>query len=349
MPKVNDLILGVNATDVDPELIPPRTLTPSAIEKFCFCPGAYEYSYVLLIYANVYRAALTMGTAGHDAVEVLKLTGDLSAALVKGEQAFEAELSKLGEHVDGEALAAAQTAMRMDRAKFRAFTTVYAEVFHTGGTPDRDFVFEQTERVLGPMLMINPATGAWSQSFAIAGKSDGAGVMREPLIRRAGTFELKTSGEAYSDLMAALRYGVQIPTYQWMTAQVDRERPAFAIADIINKPRIRRLGATKKRLTPESPDDFEQRAIEKYREDPDTFFHREEFMFDEENVHRALSVFWDVGQKILLSDRHGYLRPRGRHCRTSFGWCEYQELCWYSDTSGYRRGDIAHEELGIAS
>lgn len=320
-----------------------RTLTSSAVDSFVGCSKAYDFSYNKAIYPTGYPSALTTGSAVHAGTESMKRGQGLEAGMSEASKTFERKVTETISRLGPDEVEMVQEKADRDQAKTRSMLRAYWELYHVGGPGDPpldrelDFVFvEQTFQ----LPMINPRTRRPSRTFTKAGRADGIVKLRAKPDVGLFVYELKSTSDTLEEMVEALRQSVQPATYQELAGRTLGQPITGTVVDIIKKPTIR--GRKN-----ESLDEFEDRCLAAYRDEPDRFFRRVELPHDERVVREAMEVFWQTARAIREADKYGYVAPRGRKCKKSFGWCEYKSLCWYGSREGYRLGDYAHEELEL--
>jgi hypothetical protein len=320
-----------------------RTLTPSAVDSFVGCAKVYDYSYNKAIYPTHYPSALTMGSATHAGSEAFKKGEGKEAGLATAAEVIERQVEQTLRHLPPEAAPEIQEKASRDYAKVRAMLRAYWERYHDGGPGDppldRELDFAFIEQSFH-LPMINPRTGRVSRTFTKAGRCDGIARLRPRPSAGLFVYELKSTSDTLDEMVESLRQSIQPATYQELASRTLGQPITGTVVDIVKKPTIRgRKG--------ESLSEFEDRCVAAYRDEPERFFRRVDLPHDERLVREAMEVFWQTARAIRDADRHGYVAPRGRKCKKSFGWCEYKALCWYSNRESYRLSDQAHEELEL--
>jgi hypothetical protein len=320
-----------------------RTLTPSAVDTFVACSKAYDFSYNKAIYPTAYPSALTTGSALHGGSEAFKRGQGLEAGLARAAEVFARQVEQTLRQLPEDAALAVREKAQHDQAKARAMLRAYWEQYHASGTddlpPDRELEFVLVEQSFH-LPMLNPLTGRASRTFTKAGRCDAIISLRARPSAGLFVYELKSTSDTIDEMVEALRQSVQPATYQELAARTLGKPITGTIVDIVKKPTIHgRKG--------ETLEEFEDRCLASYRDEPERFFRRVELPNDGRLVREAMEVFWQTARAIREADRHGYVAPRGRKCKKSFGWCEYKALCWYGNREGYRLSDQAHEELEL--
>lgn len=232
------------------------------------------------------------------------------------------------------------------------------------------------------MPLVNPATGAESRTFHLAGRRDG-------LVRWNGrlmVLERKTTGENIapdSDYWLRLRIDPQIHLYG-LSARHDGHDVVGVMYDVIRKPTIaprqipkfdeqgfrivvhtdtgeramNRNGTPRqtggKGLTlltnQETPAEFGERLAQDIEDRPDYYFQRREIPLLEDQLHEFQEGCWQQA-KVLIECRNRGLWFRSV-LRTTCGYCDYSDLCLQSINVkegdvpvGYTRLVYVHPEL----
>lgn len=319
---------------------PIRTLTPSAVDTFVECERAYDFSYGKAVYSTAYPSSLAIGSAVHKGIEALKRKEGLEKALSSEEKVIENKVEQCLPYLSPEEAQQVKETSAKDKAKTRAMLRAYAEIFHaTQNGEDKELDFVEIE-VAFQRPLINPVTGRSSRTFTKAGKADGIVLYRNNPDAGLFVYELKTISDTLDEMEEAMKNSIQPPTYQELASRTLGKPIVGTIVDLIKKPVLRGNKG-------ETLDQFESRCLEEYRKDRDRYFRRAELPYDEQRVREAMEAFWRAARAIRESDKFGYLTPRGRKCKKSFGWCQYRALCWFGTREGYRLGDYAHEELEL--
>ena len=335
----------------------PRILTHSAMEAWGRCEREYEISYEQMISPTDYPSALAIGSGFHAGAELLHRGRPLHEALKAAEEQIERFELRACPHLDADGLAALAESVPRDRARVRAMLAAWYErhfIPNNGDAVriDRDLDVIETELVVEAPL-VNPVTHRASKTFMLSGRIDGIVRHRDEKHRFSPSdgsegwfvYELKSTGEDLDTFSEAMRFSSQPALYQVLAEMHFGEEigPLLgSIIDILGKPRIR----SKKN---ESAVDFEARAVEEYRAEPERFFKRIVLPVDVTAKNDTLLGAWRVAQGIRTAEKHGYLGKKGPACRGPFGPCRFQRLCWYDSRSGYTQKETAHTELVPAS
>ncbi len=193
----------------------------------------------------------------------------------------------------------------------------------------------------GPI--VNPATGAASRSFVLAGKVDG-------IVRIGGEhfiLEHKTASQVDGDYLEKLWTDFQITIYAHYIEQMmgipitgilynvlvkaklqqgkgeSEEEFQARRAELLAKSKTGKT--TAKRKLPESDDDFQQRLTEKYA-DPE-MFHREMLYLSRDRFDILRAELWELTQAFLEARRRGIFYQNTAFCFNYQRPCPYFALC----------------------
>ncbi len=191
--------------------------------------------------------------------------------------------------------------------------------------------------------IINPATGAASRSFVLAGKVDG-------IVRIGNDYfilEHKSAGQLDGDYLEKLWTDFQITIYAHYIEQTmgipitgilynvlvkaklqqskgeTEEEFQERRAELLAKSKTGRT--TAKRKLPESDEDFQQRLAEKYT-DPE-MFHREMLYLSRDRFDVLRSELWELTQAFLDARRRGVFYQNTAFCFNYQRPCAYFPLC----------------------
>jgi hypothetical protein len=193
----------------------------------------------------------------------------------------------------------------------------------------------------GPI--VNPATGAASRSFMLAGKVDG--------IVRIGTeyfiLEHKTAAQVDGDYLERLWTDFQITIYAYYIEQTMGIPITGILYNVLVKAKLQqgkgekeeefqarraellaksKTGkTTAKRKQPESDDEFQLRLAEKYA-DPE-MFHREMLYLSRDRFEILRSELWELTQSFLDARRRGIFYQNTAFCFNYQRPCPYFALC----------------------
>jgi hypothetical protein len=191
--------------------------------------------------------------------------------------------------------------------------------------------------------IVNPATGAASRSFLLAGKVDG--------IVRIGSehyiLEHKTASQVDGDYLEKLWTDFQITIYAHYIEQTMGIPITGILYNVLVKAKLQqgkgeteeefqerraellaksKTGkTTAKRKVPESDEDFQQRLAEKYA-DPE-MFHREMLYLSRDRFDILRAELWELTQAFLEAKRRGIFYQNTAFCFNYQRPCPYFALC----------------------
>ncbi len=191
--------------------------------------------------------------------------------------------------------------------------------------------------------IVNPATGAASRSFVLAGKVDG-------IVRIGGEhfiLEHKTAGQVDGDYLEKLWTDFQITIYAHYIEQTMGIPITGILYNVLMKAKLQqgkgeteeqfqarrtellaksKTGkTTAKRKLPESDEEFQQRLAEKYA-DPETF-HREMLYLSRDRFDVLRAELWELTQAFLEAKRRGIFYQNTAFCFNYQRPCQYFALC----------------------
>jgi len=208
--------------------------------------------------------------------------------------------------------------------------------------PAEEFEILALEKTFeGPIT--NPATGAASRSFVLAGKVDG-------IVRIGGDhfiLEHKTAGQVDGDYLEKLWTDFQITIYAYYIEQTmgipitgilynvlvkaklqqgkgeTEEEYQARRAELLAKSKTGKT--TAKRRLPESDDEFQQRLEEKYADAE--MFHREMLYLSRDRFDILRAELWELTQAFLNARRRGVFYQNTAFCFNYQRPCAYFALC----------------------
>jgi len=208
--------------------------------------------------------------------------------------------------------------------------------------PAEEFEILALEKTFeGPI--INPATGAASRSFVLAGKVDG-------IVRIGGEYfilEHKTAAQLDGDYLEKLWTDFQITIYAYYIEQTmgipitgilynvlvkaklqqgkgeTEEEYQARRAELLAKSKTGKT--TAKRRVPESDDEFQQRLEEKYADAE--MFHREMLYLSRDRFDILRAELWELTQAFLDARRRGVFYQNTAFCFNYQRPCAYFALC----------------------
>ncbi|MCC6366330.1 MAG: PD-(D/E)XK nuclease family protein [Bryobacterales bacterium] len=193
----------------------------------------------------------------------------------------------------------------------------------------------------GPI--VNPATGAASRSFVLAGKVDG-------IVRIGGEYfvlEHKTAAQIDSDYLEKLWTDFQITIYSYYIEQTmgipitgilynvlvkaklqqgkgeSEDEYQARRAELLAKSKTGRT--TARRRMPETDEEYQQRLAEKYA-DP-TMLHREMLYLSRDRFEILRAELWELTQAFLDARRRGIFYQNTAFCFNYQRPCPYFALC----------------------
>ncbi|MBI5788961.1 MAG: PD-(D/E)XK nuclease family protein [Candidatus Schekmanbacteria bacterium] len=231
--------------------------------------------------------------------------------------------------------------------------------------PQEDFQIVALNKLFGGKI-INPATGASSRSFVLAGKVNGIVQIGDEffLLEHKTTSQLDVTEKLWADF--------QIILYAWYVREVLKIPIVGIIYDILVKAKLQqgkgeteaefearraellaksKTGKTSaQRKLPESDEEFQERLRIKYGE-PEMFF-RQKFYIPESRYEVLKSELWELTQNFLIARRKGYFYQNTAFCFHFQTPCAYYPLCSADNAAAviennYRTVD-PHEELKAA-
>lgn len=208
--------------------------------------------------------------------------------------------------------------------------------------PAEEFEIIALEKAFeGPI--VNPATGAASRSFKLAGKVDG-------IIRIGGEYfilEHKTASQVDADYLEKLWTDFQITIYAHYIEQTMGIPITGILYNVLVKAKLQQSKGetenefqarraellaksktgktTAKRKLPESDEEFQQRLAEKYA-DPE-MFHREMLYLSRDRFDILRSELWELTQAFLDARRRGVFYQNTAFCFNYQRPCPYFALC----------------------
>jgi hypothetical protein len=287
------------------------------------CRKAAQYRYVLDLVPMERDRNLAFGSLVHEALETWHRTRNLAATL---------------DHVDRAcANRAADEEQRRTWHLATAMLTGYAARY-----PAEDFEVVALEKTFEGEIT-NPATGAASRSFVLAGKVDG--------IVRIGEenwlLEHKTASVLDGSYLDRLWGDFQVVLYSYYVEQALGIRIAGVLYNVLVKARLQQgAGETEaefearhaelvaksksgkssaQRRMPESDEDFQHRLSEKYA-DP-AMFHRERLFVSREQFDTLRAELWELTQAFLDARRRGVFYQNTSQCFQYGRPCPYLPLC----------------------
>ncbi len=301
----------------------PMVSTYSMWSLFRNCRKAVEWRFIEQLLPLLRDHNLHFGSLIHDCLE-----------LWHGER----NLAKVLDRIDRLCPSRAQDEdQKRDWFNAAAMMTAYAEHY-----PTEEFEIVALEKTFqGPI--VNPATGAASRSFLLAGKIDG-------IVRIGGDYfvlEHKTASQLDADYLEKLWTDFQITLYAHYIEQTLGIPITGILYNILVKARLQQgkgetveefelrraelLAKSKsgkttaKRKLPETDEEFQQRLAEKYAES--TMFHREMLYLSRDRFDILRSELWELTQAFLDARRRGVFYQNTAFCFNYQRPCAYFALC----------------------
>ena len=219
----------------------------------------------------------------------------------------------------------------------KAMMTVYDRLYKND---DLEVVCLE-KRFTGPI--VNPATGAISRSFMMAGVVDG-------VVRKSGEnflLEHKTASQIDGSYLEKLWTNLQILIYWHYIQRELNITISGVIYNILVKPKLKqREGETEEqfeirkaelarknksgrssaqRRMPETDDEFQARLQAKCAEPG--MFHREMLYFSQEQLDQTLADIWEITRQINDAHRRGVFVRNTANCFQYGKACPYYSLC----------------------
>ena len=324
------------------------TTTYSMWSLFRNCRKACDWRYLQGVVPLETEPALAFGSLIHECLEMWHGGRDLAPVLDHIDRAYVNRAQDPEERKD----------WHLATAMMRAYAGRYAS---------EDFDVVSLEKTFEGEI-VNPATGACSRSFVLAGKVDG--------IVRVGTehflIEHKTASQVDADYLDKLWTDFQIILYAKYVEECLGIRIAGIIYNVLVKARLQQsLGETEAefetrraellaksktgktsatRKLAESDEAFQARLAAKYS-DPE-MFHRETLYISRDQFDTLASELWELTQAFLDARRRNVFYQNTSFCFQYHRPCAYFPLCRSGGNPNvmdnfYRRLP-PHEELGQA-
>lgn len=329
-------------------------LTSSRLKTARRCLREHHYTYELGYRPAVVPEAMAFGSLIHRALEAWWLAAQ---AEQRGEDTIgrlDAALVQIAAEVaDPYVVARARGLMAAYEARW-ADDLEFLEVLHV------EVPFE--------IDVINPATGAASRTWRMAGRLDG--IVRDRRDGRILALEHKTSTEAVdvgSDYWKRLKMDGQVSAYMRGGESIVGEPLSGCLYDVLSRPLTRPAKATQpearkftkdgrlyanQRLEDETPDEFFTRFVEAIAEDPNRYLARGEVVRIGTELEDHDADVWALGKMI----REGQLAarwPRNPEACVRYGrTCQFFGVCTneasLDDATLFVRIDVTHPELEVA-
>ena len=269
-----------------------QILTNSAIGQFKNCRRAFYYRRVeelALRYESVSRG---VGSAVHKGLE----TGNTEEALRLFDDIFP------GDQEEADKL---ETNRAIVQAMLEGYFDLYGKGWDGEYHPEKQF----------EISIINPASGATSRSYRLAGKVDG-------LLKQDGRWwlvEYKTAGMIDKNYIDKLMLDQQLTTYIYALQRQEQIKISGVIYRMLRKPSIRQRKN-------ETIGQFIERLTQDYKDRPEFYFFEEQLYRSQEDLDEFEREIWDITQDLLKCRREGLWYRNTSRCK-DWGGCEYLPLC----------------------
>ncbi len=302
---------------------PRMTSTYSMLSLFRNCRKAAEYRYIIGLTPNGKDPNLYFGALIHDCLQLWHQHRDFDAAIALIDRACAAR--------------AADESVQRDWHLARAMMTGYAARY-----PREEFEIVALEKTFeGPI--VNPATGASSRSFTLAGKVDG--------IVRIGDahyiLEHKTAATIDGDYLERLWTDFQITIYSHYVEQALGIPITGVIYNVLGKARLQQSKgeteeeylerraelieksktgkSTAKRKMPETDEEFQARLAQKYA-NPE-MFHREKLYLSRDRFDVLRAELWELSKAFLDARNRKVFYQNTAFCFHHNRPCTYFPVC----------------------
>ncbi len=297
--------------------------TYSMWSLFKNCRKACEWRYLHELVPLERDRNLALGTVIHQSLEVWHSTRYLDAVLDAVDRAYPNRDQEANQKRD----------WHLATAMMKGYAARYA---------DEEFDVVVLEKTFEGKI-VNPATGASSRSFTLAGKVDG-------VVRIGDEYYLlehKTASQLDGDYLERLWTDFQIVLYSRYVEQTLGIRLAGVLYNVLVKARFTqsrseteaeyearraaliaksKTGKTSaKRKLPESDEAFQERLAIKYAE-PE-MFHRERLYISRDRFEELQAQLWELTQAFLDARRRGVFYQNTAFCFHYRRPCAYLPLC----------------------
>ncbi len=319
--------------------------TYSMWNLFRNCRKACDWRYVNELVPIKRDHNLSFGSLIHECLEKWHRHRDLSVVLDHIDRSLPSRSNDEGQKADWH-LATAMMRSYAERYPVEDFDVVFLEKTFEG-------------------KIVNPATGAMSRSFVLAGKVDG-------IVCIDGRFYLlehKTASQMDGDYLEKLWTDFQITLYAHYVEQVFGIKITGIIYNILVKTRLQQSKGeteaefearraellaksktgktTATRKMPESDIDFQERLIAKYAESG--MFHRETLYISRDQFETLQADLWELTQQFLDCRRRGVFYSNTSYCFFYHRPCAYFTLCRSGGSENvienFYEHKVPHEEL----
>jgi len=319
--------------------------TYSMWSLFRNCRKACDWRYVNELVPIKHDHNLSFGSLIHESLEKWHRHRDLSVVLDHIDRSLPSRSNDEGQKAD----------WHLARAMMKSYAERY---------PVEDFDVVFLEKTFEGRI-VNPATGAPSRSFVLAGKVDG-------IVCINGKFYLlehKTASQMDGDYLEKLWTDFQITLYAHYVEQVFGIKITGIIYNILVKARLQQSKGeteaefevrraellaksktgktTATRKMPESDTDFQERLMAKYTEPG--MFHRETLYISRDQFETLQADLWELTQQFLDCRRRGVFYSNTSYCFFYHRPCAYFPLCRSGGSENvienFYEHKVPHEEL----
>ena len=325
------------------------TSTYSMWSLFRNCRKACEYRYEIGLVPREKDPNLSFGSLIHECLQTWHGTRDLAAVIDFIDRACASRRD--------------DDTVRRDWHLARAIMTGYAT-----RNPREEFDIVALEKTFEGAI-INPATGASSRSFVLAGKVDG-------IVRIGGDhyiLEHKTAATIDADYLERLWTDFQIAIYSYYVEQALGIPITGVIYNVLGKARLQQSKGeteeeyqarraelleksktgktTAKRKLPESDEEFQARMAVKYLE-PE-MFHREMLYLSRDRFEVLRAELWELTQALLDARRRKVFYQNTAFCFNYNRPCAYFPICRSNGNpnviENFYTIEAPHEELRVTA
>jgi hypothetical protein len=301
----------------------PMLSTYTMWSLFRNCRKAVDWRYLQQLVPLARDRNLHFGSIAHECLQAWHQRRDLVEVLALVDRLCAKRLQDENQHRD----------WHLATAMMTAYGSRYAA--------DEFEIIALEKNFAGPI--VNPATGAASRSFVLAGKVDG-------IVRIGGEYfilEHKTAAQIDGDYLEKLWTDFQITIYAHYIEQTMGLPITGILYNVLVKAKLQqgkgeteeefharraellaksKTGkTTAKRKLPESDGEFQQRLAEKYT-DPE-MFHREMLYLSRDRFEILRSELWELTQAFLDARRRGVFYQNTAFCFNYQRPCAYFALC----------------------
>jgi hypothetical protein len=196
--------------------------------------------------------------------------------------------------------------------------------------------------------LVNPETGAASRTWQRGGKID---AIARDSAGRILVVEHKTASEDItpgSSYWRRLSMDGQVSGYFLGSDALGFPAEA-CLYDVLAKPKLRPYEVSKKRVEPETPEEFRARCLAAIAEDPNAYFRRGEVVRLQAEAEEALFDDWQTAQQMREAERLGRF-PRNPDACMKWGRpCDFFDVCAgeasIEDPTRFRRPEHVNPEL----